>query len=117
MVYFFVSTGFAVSVHYCMDEFASAQLGTADEDLCNRCGMESGDNKCCRDEVKVHKLQTSHLSGKVQQWNFAFPVVKNNPTYFLLSPFKNFNLPAPTIAHSPPLNESEIHVKNCVFRI
>jgi hypothetical protein len=117
IVYFLVSTGFAVSVHYCMDEIDSVEIGTESDNECNRCGMEVGDNKCCRDEVKVHKLQTSHVVSKALQLNFSIPALITATADLTLSPFRNFKPLLHTIAHSPPLPGQDILIENCVFRI
>lgn len=117
IVYFLVSTGFAVSVHYCMDEIDSVELGTESDDECNRCGMDVSDNKCCRDEVKVHKLNTTHLVSKALQLNFSIPALISVTTDLILSPFRNYKPLLPTIAHSPPIPGQDILIENCVFRI
>ena len=117
LVYFTVSTGFAVSVHYCMEQFDSAQLGTSHDDICDKCGMDTGDNKCCRDEVKVLKLETSHLAAKMMQLNFAVPLLPVSHPDLLLSPTRNHSTKSRSIAHGPPLITQDIHIENCVFRI
>ena len=117
MVYFLVSTGFAVSVHYCMDEIDSVELGTESDTECNRCGMDVSDNNCCRDEVKVHKLQTSHVVSKALQLNFAIPALITATADLTLSPFRNYKPSLFSITHSPPLNGRDILIENCVFRI
>lgn len=117
LVYFTVSTGFAMSTHYCMDEIDSVQLGTEDDDSCNRCGMETGDNNCCRDEVTVHKLETSHIAGKVHLPDLQVPVVMIHHPGLLINPFRNFKPEANVTSHGPPLPAQEIYIDLCVFRI
>ena len=43
LVYFAVTTGFSLSVHYCMDEFESASIGSSGDDVCDNCGMHKAD--------------------------------------------------------------------------
>lgn len=55
LAYFTVTSGFAVSLHYCMDELSGIELGTESADTCPKCGMEAetAPGGCCRDEVKL----------------------------------------------------------------
>ena len=117
IIYFTVSTGFVVSMHYCMNELSSAKIGDHADDYCDKCGMET-DGRCCWDEVKVVKLQFQHTIAKLIQAAFSVPVVPVNHTAFLLAPLNNFTPDTDnTIAHSPPLPEQDTYLKNCVFRI
>ena len=117
LVYFTVSTGFAVSIHYCMDEIDSVQLGAEDDDSCNRCGMETGDNNCCRDEVTIHKLETSHMATTAMQPDFQVPVTSLDHLPLINNPFRNFKPGTPVIAHGPPLSAQDTYIDLCVFRI
>lgn len=59
LTYFTVTSGFAVSLHYCMDELSGMELGTETADTCPKCGMdaETAPGGCCRDEVKLVQLK------------------------------------------------------------
>lgn len=117
-VYFTFSTGFVVSLHFCMDQLDSAQLGTDSSDECGRCGMHKDKaNDCCWDEVKVIKIQHSHLSAKAVAADFSLPLTVSEPIAFITNPFYNFTQARYQVAHSPPLNEQGIFIRNCVFRI
>jgi hypothetical protein len=116
LVYLAVSTGFIVSVHYCMDSFDSAQLGNTENEKCGRCGMHKADG-CCRDEVTVVKLQTDHLAGQAVSVTLTSPEIEHHQTNYLVLPFKNFTVNCYSVAHSPPLDEQDTYLENCVFRI
>jgi len=116
LMYVTVSTGFVVSLHYCMDRLNSAEIGTSKSDKCDKCGMHK-DGHCCRDDVKVVKLHTTHLASKITVPDFSLPIAATIPTTFLLSPFYNFSQKNFTIAHSPPLSGRQVYLENCVFRI
>ncbi len=75
------------------------------------------DGKCCRDDVKIVKLQTIHLVAKTIRPDFNLPVTIVTPTEFLLSPFYNFTQINRSVEHGPPLSEQETYLQNCVFRI
>jgi hypothetical protein len=117
LVYFTVSTGFVVSLHYCMDRLDSAQIGERKADKCGKCGMHKNKHKCCWDDVKVVKLQTSHVASKGMTADFTLPAVVLTADGFLLSPFYNFTQSNKAIAHGPPLSEQATYLHNCVFRI
>lgn len=116
LVYFTVSTGFVVSLHYCMDRLTSTQIGNKHEDTCAYCGMQK-DGKCCRDDVKIVKLQTTHLVAKTISPDFSLPVAIITPTEFLVSPFYNFTQISRGVEHGPPLSEQDTYLQNRVFRI
>jgi hypothetical protein len=117
LVYLAVSSGFAVSMHFCMDRFASAQLGDSSDEACGKCGMEKGENRCCRDQVEIVKLETSHLPSQVVNFDFSLPEAKMITTAFLLSPLLNNTGEQRPIAHGPPLPPDDVYLRNCVFRI
>ena len=116
LVYFTVSTGFVVSLHYCMDRLTSTEIGNSKSDKCDYCGMHK-DGHCCRDDVKVVKLQVLHTISQI-----AVPLFSLSPAHvvtatFIVSPFYNFTKTNDAIAHSPPLSEQDTYLQNCVFRI
>ena len=116
LVYFTVSTGFVVSLHYCMDRLTSAEIGNSKSDKCDYCGMHK-DGHCCRDDVKIVKLQTTHLASQITVPFFSLSFVSVATTEFIVSPFYNFTKTNHAIAHSPPLSEQDTYLQNCVFRI
>jgi hypothetical protein len=116
IVYFTVSTGFVVSLHYCMDRLTSAQIGDKHSDKCEYCGMQK-DGNCCRDDVKIVKLQTTHLASKAIAPDFSLPVPVIAVAEYFASSFFNFTQTNRTVAHSPPLSQQDTYLQNCVFRI
>lgn len=120
LIYFAVSTGLIVSMHYCMGELDSTEIGFASSDTCSRCGMETSDaGGCCRDEFKVVKLETDQLVAKVLQPDFYISVTpQENHTAYLINTFRNFLSKDELITHSPPLlGEQDTYLQNRVFRI
>jgi hypothetical protein len=76
LVYFVVSTGFTVNLHYCMDRFHSWELGASNQEACATCGMKTSDSEgCCRDEVKTVKLQQDLSQAKYMVVQFTMPVM------------------------------------------
>lgn len=116
IVYISATTGFVISMHYCMDRFDSAEIGSSKNDKCPRCGMHKKEG-CCRDDVRVVKLQTFHRTPKTIAPDLPAPLPQIVTTEFLLSPFQNFQPAVVSIPHSPPLAEQETYLKNRVFRI
>lgn len=119
LAYFVVSTGIVVSFHYCMDRLQSVQLGDSHSDNCGDCGMPKKDNKgCCKDEVKVLKLQISHTAPKALTADPSFtPSLPVVPVNFLVSPLFSSTEKTSSVAHSPPLGRQDTYLRNCVFRI
>ena len=53
-----------------MDDFDSAQFGANKSDYCGVCGMhKSESNECCKDEVKIFKIQDDQQASAI---NFKF---------------------------------------------
>lgn len=119
VVYMCVSTGFAVSTHYCMNKQRSVELGAVQKDFCEKCGMlKKESHGCCRDEIKVVKLQQDTQVAKLllPSFNLALPVAFTSA--HLLTPFYNFSQQPIALAFSPPLlHENDLCVDHCVFRI
>ena len=116
VMYFTVSTGLVVSLHYCMDRLASTEIGSGDSHKCDYCGMEK-DGMCCRDDVKLLKLQTTHLTTPAVTTDFFSPLVTLLTPGYLITPFLNFTQVSHTMAHSPPVSEQDTYLYNRVFRI
>jgi hypothetical protein len=115
-VYAVMSTGFVVSLHYCMDQLNSAQLGETTSDKCDRCGMHK-EGHCCWDDVKIVKIQTSHLTPNITiQIPSLAPALVTQFSYVMVPVFKTGQSNFP-IAHSPPINKQDTYLTNCVFRI
>lgn len=119
LAYFVASTGIVVSFHYCMDRLQSVQLGDNHTDNCDDCGMPKRDNKgCCKDEIKVLKLQISHTTPQVLTAGPSFiPSLPLVPVNFLVPPLFTSTEKASSVAHSPPLSLQDTYLRNCVFRI
>jgi hypothetical protein len=118
LTYFMVSTGFVVSVHYCMDELDSIELGDATDSECNQCGMIIKDsNGCCKDEVKVMKMKVDQTIAKLVTTDFSLPLILNFSSLFLLTPLVTDHEWQEPVAHGPPLNEQDTYLHNRVFRI
>jgi hypothetical protein len=115
LVYFTVSTGFAVSLHYCMDKLYSAHLGDKVDKVCDRCGMVT-DGNCCRDEVKVVKLQLQHTIAKLITADHSPTIaIIDRPYFFLASNINKGARPVYNVDRPPP-DEQAIYIRNRVFR-
>ena len=119
LIYSTASTGLVVNIHYCMDRFDSVQIGDSGSDVCGKCGMHQDENECCFDDVKVLKLNTSHLASDLLIPVFSLPDAVSFTTEFLLVPLVNFDKEDRSyLTHSPPLISSQdTYLQNCVFRI
>ena len=119
LVYSTASTGLVVNIHYCMDRFDSVKIGDSKSDTCGKCGMHQGENECCFDDVKVLKLNASHVSSELAVPSFSIPDILSFTTDFLLVPLINPDREDRTfLTHSPPLiSLQDTYLQNCVFRI
>jgi hypothetical protein len=117
LFYFSFSTGFVLSMHYCMNRLDSAQLGSSNDDQCHKCGMHK-DGKCCHDEVAVVKLQTAHMAADLSSPDFSILGAATINTRFFFALSENILHKQAHINPGPPLlTEQEIYLQNGVFRI
>lgn len=118
LVYFVVSTGFVVSVHYCMDKVLSLQLGNHSHKTCDQCGMPIKDNKgCCKDKVSLVKMQVDQTVAKWVKADFSASPVLASHTTLLLTPLFTIQAKSQPVAHGPPLDKQDTYLRNRVFRL
>lgn len=120
MIYLGVSTGIVVNYHYCMDRLASTQLFGKEASVCGKCGMHMDQAMgCCRDEVKVVKMNDDQRTAITVMLAIQAPAVPahNYNDYFY--EFVPDNLPKGSLNnHSPPLlSEQDTYLQNRVFRL
>jgi hypothetical protein len=118
--YLAASAGVIVNYHYCMNKLASAKLYEKKSKKCGKCGMHTKDsNGCCRDEVKVVKMEDDQKVTPAFTYDFSLleaPV--QLPSAFIIAAFHNAPLPRHYQNHSPPLlSQQDTYIQNSVFRI
>ncbi len=116
IVYLGVSSGVAMTIHYCMGKVSSVELVTH-SDKCGKCGMKSNGG-CCKDEFKIVKLSDSHkLISNDLTISAPVAIIDNSKSIFtsnifsskIISDFNN---------HSPPVNQViSLNILYSVFRI
>ena len=118
VLYVAFSSGVVINFHYCMDDFDSAQFGANKSDYCGVCGMHKSEaNECCKDEVKIFKIQDEQQTSAIS-FKFTSPdvvvdeVLLWNETFLVGSPHQLY-----LNTHSPPLSKQDTYLQNCVFRI
>ncbi|MES1224204.1 MAG: hypothetical protein ABUT20_52405 [Bacteroidota bacterium] len=120
VLYFTISSGLIVNLHYCMNRFSSMDIGFVTKNECGICGMDkTKSHGCCHDEIKLVKLQDDQ--NKTAQVAFDFSHVQSIavlPSMFISASFYDADEINHHIDHSPPLlSQQDIQIKNCVFRI
>lgn len=118
MIYLAVSSGVVVNIHYCMGKMSSVKLQAWAPNNC-ACGKKMESKKgCCKTELKMVKLEDAQ---KISYADYVFqaPVAQiASPLSLLQTPFYNARVTVLPNGHSPPLlYDSDIYVRNCVFRI
>ena len=104
--------------HYCMDKQQSVAWGAEKSEVCGKCGMHKDEsNGCCRDEVKVVKLEQDTQVAKVLLPNFAVALPVLFPSLHLSAPFYNFATSRVVDQFQPPPLPGDICIANSVFRI
>lgn len=120
LLYFTISTGLVMNVHYCMGELSSVKVNQAPAETCV-CGMslkETSSKGCCKTEFTVIKLEDNHKASYAS-FDFQTPEILLSRTISLLE-VSTFQLANKVYAdiHGPPLlSEQDTYLLNCVFRI
>ena len=119
LIYLAVSSGIVVEIHHCMGTVAGASLGAAvTNNTCGKCGMDKGSNKCCKDEVKLVKLQDAQKLGNGALQITIPTVIIPHSDYNNTDPvigLTAFNMP---VVHAPPGHVTTSRcILHCVFRI
>ena len=115
-VYLLVSSGVVVNLHYCMGKLASMGLVHHDSKTCGNCGMDN--NGCCKDEVKVVKIQDNQdVTAGFQAIAKAEAPLATYPMAVDISAIAE--RPAPRLSgHSPPPGGGNSRQSVfCIFRI
>jgi len=122
LCYFAVTSGVVINFHYCMKKLASVHLFESTADECSVCGMDTHEFKasgCCRDEVKLVKLEQDQ--NKLTLASYDIPSIEPVaivPSEFIVTPFTNVDEQRHFHNHFPPLlSAQDTYLQNNVFRI
>ncbi|MEO8174014.1 MAG: hypothetical protein ABI581_13055 [Sediminibacterium sp.] len=118
IIYFAISTGVVVNIHYCMGKMSSVKLQAWVPSSCG-CGKKMESKKgCCKTELKVVKIEDA------QKVTYADLVILMPVTplvtelSLLQTPFYNAQPLTLPKEHSPPImSGQDTYLRNCVFRI
>lgn len=118
LIYFTVTTGFVVSVHYCMGKLQSVELGYCGKTECGKCGMVLKQSKgCCKDDVTVVKVKADHNLVKTTSPDFSLSSLplQHNDAFALASVLASQH--ERPVANGPPLGKQDTYLLNRVFRL
>lgn len=117
LAYITSTSGATIYLHECMGKVIDWNLH-ANGDKCENCGMHKNKaDDCCKDIVKVYKLQTAH-SIPASDFHFYSTVV-TAPVYFqqdvkiLFTAFVS----QPFYVSPPPKASGSLFIYNCTFLI
>lgn len=117
LVYFSVSTGALVNIHYCMGTVKSIDFKISTSSMCKGCGMKNRTG-CCHDDLKIIKLTLDQQLTKLDTWFFD-GIPEYVPHHISLAlagqSAENFSR---TYYHSPPdIRSRGIYLFDRVLRI
>ncbi len=114
--YLLVSSGIALNEHYCMGYVSSVDL--THKDKCSKCGMKTGAGGCCKNQVKIIKLNDSHnLSSCVLNILSPVAVIENRNNEFDSKLYASA-ASASLNNHSPPARSGiSLCILHSIFRI
>lgn len=103
-----------------MNRLASVHLFETAADVCGKCGMDTHEsNGCCRDEVKVVKLEQDQNTTIITSYDIpALEAAVSIPSDFIATSFYNVDEKRHFHNHSPPLlSAQDTYLQINVFRI
>lgn len=114
---FAASSGVVLNVHYCMGHIASVKV----DDFSLKSGMcdnNESKNDCCRDEIKVLKVDNLHKASVVAYF-INIPEVFLSSCVSLIDQTKLISQKADLpLVHAPPnLSLPPSYILNCVFKV
>ena len=117
VIYLTVSSGFAMTIHYCMGQVSSIDLLNHEEKKCGKCGMKTTAG-CCKDDFKVFKINDSHKLISNDISIFSPVTILDNSKSLFTSDFRHFQIITLFNNHSPPKSQGRsLCILNSVFRI
>lgn len=120
IIYFFISSGMVMSIHYCMGKISSVDLSHNSTETCI-CGMslkETSNKGCCKTEITMLKLEDNHKAAYAF-YDIQAPVAVVPAAVSLLHDIDLMHSAKVNAdIHGPPLlSEQDTYLLNCVFRI
>jgi hypothetical protein len=117
IIYFTVTTGFAINIHYCMGHVSSIDYSYSNSKNCGQCGMENKKG-CCHSEFKIVKLSDEQQVSKANISISQFPIEINSAVINLLQQKQGSEKITTTDYHSPPDKRlTDVYLHDRVFRI
>jgi hypothetical protein len=116
VLYFVISSGVVVNIHYCMGRVKEVKYQTLAEKKCG-CGKMAS-KSCCKTTFKLVKLEDAQKAAAAF-YNIEAPAALITTQ---TNPFAAPVLPSAdrlyVYGHSPPLlSAQDTYLQNCVFRI
>ena len=119
LIYFAMTCGVIVNLHYCMGRVQSVDFYGAEKKVCDVCGMSlKNTHGCCKEEVKILKLHDDQNKAQASYSIKSIDVTATVPSDFIVTSISNIGKTSHFNDHSPPLlTRQDTYLQNCVFRI
>ena len=119
LIYFAMTCGVIVNLHYCMGRVQSVDFYGTEKKICDKCGMSLDKaHGCCKEEVKIIKLQNDQNKSQVSFSIKNIVSAVTIPSEFIVASVYNADKSFQYNDQSPPLlNGQDTYLQNCVFRI
>lgn len=117
ILYFTISSGFVVNLHYCMGKLRAQKVAVSAKKMC-ACKKAEDKKGCCKTTYKVIKLDDKHQISSIA-FNVLTPVIylpvrQMDVSAVLLQESEKLQAYA---ANAPPQEQAPLNVLYCVFRI
>ena len=117
-VYFAFSCGVVLNYHICMNTIASVRIYHKTQKKCSICGMQTKKRGCCRDEVRVVKVNNHYYRPSGTDCKPALELVaaelSEHGIFAASINLTDFSFPQ---ASPPIISEQDLYLKIGVLRI
>lgn len=121
VLYFTVTNGMVMNVHYCMGKISSVTFNhDADHEdgTCSKCGINKTENHCCKDEVTTVKLTDSHQTSSIAFQLSSLSSIVTFQSIDLQTPEQGLSAIPSSEYDPPPANTlNKVYLAVNVFRI
>ena len=120
LAYFTSISGATIYVHQCMGKVVDWTFQANEKEKCDNCGMhKNAANDCCKDEIKILKVNADHKQSEIVSSVFKISDVLLPVTYLVISQqlLVNTNDRISSIDNLVSTTPPDLNILYCNFRI
>lgn len=115
MLYLTTVSGFALNLHYCLNQLASVKVD-AQPNTCAR--LQNSKMRCCKDQKIEIKVKDAHQNNSPLHWSKFFPIALPASAFMIFTPTVQNPLVVNVTDRGPPKTPGvTLFLRSCIFRL